>query len=202
MKLFNSLPKYLYRGDSDPVDQRKLRATINSGLLLTNLSSGGNGREIFTRPVKESIKNHVAIGWHKTHFLSFSENKSVALRYSCAHNEVEEVDECNEHWDFAILTLDTSLFIKESINKIDAGIFVAEFLPTSKEFMPTFKVLLIDVVAYLKNIDIKEQDFEKTLENAERDKEWLILPINPFEGQYTSKLDTGCFSDKQIFRIE
>ena len=43
----NSLPnrRFLYRGDSDRKNERKLRETISSGVLLTNLSNGGNGNE-------------------------------------------------------------------------------------------------------------------------------------------------------------
>lgn len=38
-----NLPQYLYRGDSDPNNKRQLKSTLNSGLLLTNLISSGNG---------------------------------------------------------------------------------------------------------------------------------------------------------------
>ena len=79
------LPKYLYRGDKDPHNHRQLRATINSGLLLTNLCNGGNGREIFSKPFGQLINKHIGIGWDKTHFLSFSTDESTAINYGC-HN--------------------------------------------------------------------------------------------------------------------
>lgn len=46
-------------------------------------------------------------------------------------------------------------------------------------------------------------DLSTAISNAERDKEWLILPANPFGniGELTSKLDTNCISDKRVFKV-
>ena len=43
------LSKYLYSGDCYIDDTRQIRLTINHGLLMTNLSRGGNGEEIFRK---------------------------------------------------------------------------------------------------------------------------------------------------------
>ena len=65
------IPKYLFRGDADPLNKRKLKETFKSGLLLTNLCNGGNGREIFNDSLESLVNKHIAVGWEKTHFLSF-----------------------------------------------------------------------------------------------------------------------------------
>ena len=58
----NKLPENLYRGDADPENKRKLKETFKSGLLLTNLCNGGNGREIFSNSLENLINKHIAIG--------------------------------------------------------------------------------------------------------------------------------------------
>src|SRR5437764_15229151 len=68
------VPRFLFRGDADPHEERKLRSVYPDsfhGFLLTNLSNGGSGREIFTGPLVAAANRHVGVGWPKTHFLSF-----------------------------------------------------------------------------------------------------------------------------------
>ncbi len=147
------LPQSLYRGDQDPVNKRDLKATLGSGLLLTNLCKGGIGKEIFNQPLKKSINAHVAIGWNKTHFLSFSENKETAFYYASNDKEYEETYEVKVPWDFTLMTFQTDRLTENSITQIDKGLFSAQFFPTCKKFLPSFKVFLIDVITHLKNID-------------------------------------------------
>lgn len=73
------LPTQLYRGDNDPADTRKLHTTLGSGHLVTNLGSGGSGREIFSAPLMAAVERHVTDRWTKTHFLSFSASRERAL---------------------------------------------------------------------------------------------------------------------------
>lgn len=199
------LPKYLYRGDADPLKKRKLKETFKSGLLLTNLCNGGNGREIFSNTLENLINKHIAVGWDKTHFLSFSTNEQTALTYGGNNREHFEVYDDYESWDFIILTFDTSLLIPDSIQQITDGIYKAEFFPTCKEFLPRFKVVLIDTLSHLISISGKSNvDFSSAIEKAKADSEWLILPASPFEnnGELTAKFDTACISDKRIFQYE
>lgn len=198
-----NLPKYLYRGDSDSNGERKLKDTFKSGLLLSNLSNGGKGEEIFNLPLSELINNHVGIGWRKTHFLSFSEDEATAMNYGSNLKPSYEVYNDEELWDFSIITFDTTLLIKNSIATIKEGIYAAQFNPLHKEFLPTCKIILVDVVAHLKSTN-NSGNISTSLFNAYRDKEWLILPTSPFghHGQYTSKLDEACVREKRIFRYE
>ena len=57
---------------------------------------------------------------------------------------------------------------------------------------------------HLKNIGGTNPDFIQAIEKADKAKEWLILPANPFgyNGELTAKLDTNCIIDKRIFRYE
>ena len=196
------LPKYLYRGDADPNNKRRLKETLNNGLLLTNLCSGGNGQEIFSNTLENLINKHIALSWDKTHFLSFSTNEQTAYKYGSNGKEYNEIYN-NELWDFTVLTFDTSRLTSSSIKQVEVGIYKAEFDPICKEFSPSYKVVLIDTLSYLKNISDKSGiDCSTAIKNAENDKEWLILPTSPFgyTGEFTAKFDTACISEKKKFR--
>ncbi|MDC9721641.1 MAG: hypothetical protein PSN34_02555 [Urechidicola sp.] len=195
------LPKYLYRGDADPENKRKLRETFNSGLLLTNLCDGGNGREIFGKSLEHLINKHIAFGWEKTHFLSFTTNEQTAILYGRNGKEFIEIYDDREKWDFTILTFDTSILLPDSINQIETGIYRAEFSPSCREFLPTYKVVLIDTLSYLKRISVDNKiDLSTAIKKAENDNEWLILPASPFgNGEFTAKLDTACITERRIY---
>lgn len=195
------LPEYLFRGDSDPNNKRNLKSTLFNGLMMTNLCNGGSGKEIFNRPLQQSINAHVSIGWDKTHFLSFSESKDIALHYGCNDNNYEEIYDEKGDWDFALITFKTSL-LDSNIRQVGHGIYSANFIPTCKEFLPLFKILLIDVVTHLESLNILNTDLRDAIFKAERDKEWLILPAYPFaNSEFSSKLDTNCISAIDRFKF-
>jgi len=199
------IPKYLFRGDADPLNKRKLKETYKSGLLLTNLCNGGNGREIFNNSLESLVNKHIAVGWDKTHFLTFSTNENTAFLYGSNGREYFELYDDFEQWDFTVITFDTSQLISDSIHRIADGIYKAEFFPTCKEFLPSYKVILIDTLTHLISISTKNNlDFSTAIEKARTDGEWLILPASPFgnNGEFTAKFDTACISDKRIFRYE
>jgi hypothetical protein len=183
-----SIPDFLYRGE-DFSQKKDGREVLSRGLLMTNLCYGGNGKEIFIRPLRESINKHVSIGWPKTHFLSFSESEETALNYGSRHRKYEE-NFFDENWDFALFTLDESKLI--SIEQKDVGVFEVLFKSSFKEFLPTFKIFLFDVPKHLKSISNSDIDLSEAISNAERDSEWLLLPAQPFQNEFSSKLDTSC----------
>ena len=198
-------PKYLYRSDSDKENKRKLRETIKSELLMTNLCNGGNGREIFSNPLGQLINKHISVGWNKTHFLSFSTNEQTAFHYGSNDRQSDEVYEYNEHWDFALFSFETAKLFHDSITEINTGIYSAQFLPSCNEFLPSYKVILIDAATHLKNISLKNNlDLTGAIAKANQDTEWLILPAIPFghNGEFTAKFDTACITDKRIYRFE
>ena len=194
------LPQYLYRGDKDKENKRQLKSTINGGFLLTNLCGDGNGRDIFNNTFERLINKHVSIGWDKTHFLSFTTNKDTAFYYGSGDKEYYPV--CpDEQWDFAVFTLKTSLF--DNIFQIENGIYQIEYPPACTEFLPTYKVILIDVLAYLQNAATNSNiDLSDAISKAKKDTEWLILPTSPLRGtnEFTAKFDTYCISEKNVFR--
>ena len=196
------LPKYLYRGDRDSLNTRKLKNTVGSGLLLTNLCSGGDGKKIFNQTLAASINTHVSIGWDKTHFLSFSEDEERALYYATGNfNDYEEVYDLKGAWDFVLLTFDTGRLTDASIEEVKSGLYKANFIPSCKEFQPSFPTYLIDVSKHLKSLSAHTAiDLRKAIANAEQDKEWLVLPAFPFgNGEFSSKLDTNCISDLRVY---
>lgn len=200
-----NIPQHLFRGDSDPKLSRKVKELINSELLLTNLCNGGYGREIFSSPMGTLVTKHVGLSWDKSHFLSFSSDEQTALKYGCGSKSYQEVYDYKEQWNFAVFTLDTTRLIKNSIKEVETGVYSAQFIPTNKEFMPLYSLLLIDVVACLINLKYKSgKGLDLAIANAKRDKEWLLLPTASFghTGEFSAKFDTNCISEKRIFRWE
>ncbi len=199
------IPKYLYRGDSDSKDVRKLRATIDFSQLQTNLINSGNGREIIERPLLELVDKHVGLGWAKTHFLSFSEDESVAFRFglSCELHDVEsrlsdysEYLESDREWDFVILKLDTQLITWRQIGN---GIYEGFFKAFKNNQVN--RVICLDVFKVL----IGQPSYQVSLNLASCDKEWLILPASPVTlnsniTQLSAILSGSCISDIRKYK--
>ncbi len=210
------LPSFLYRGDADPQNTRQLRAVNPAnayGYLLTNLSAGGDGQAIFSTPFPDTINQHVAVGWDKTHFLSFTSDKTVAQHFATGGRDrtLEPYD--GHHWDTSLTVIDTG---RLNAQEIETGAYRCQYRsrskpidyssPTSifgaigKSQDPQHSALLINVATYLK---ARSPAMEAAIANAMRDKEWLILPMDmppEVNGQLTSKLESGCVSQFQTFK--
>ena len=105
------IPEFLFRGDADSREERKLRSVYPlsyCGFLLTNLSNKGSGREIFTAPLVAAVNRHVGAGWPKTHFLSFSACRERAIAFAAGPEEHRLVPTDTQRWDSAVITLDTA----------------------------------------------------------------------------------------------
>ncbi|MGD0960571.1 MAG: hypothetical protein ABSB19_12265 [Methylomonas sp.] len=220
------IPQLLYRGDADPLRERKLKEVRPGKLqggLLTNLSNGGSGLEIFSYPLPESVERHVAIGWEKTHFLSFSKSRDKALAFAAnpSKRTLQEV-KSSDNWDTALITIETSRFIRSQ--EIVPGIFKCQYrglTPVGVDpnisqneriarlaaygRMPEklVDVLLIDVVSAL--CSRKNTNSAQTLANAKRDEEWLVLPLElpqNIRGELSSFLDDGCISKFECFKYK
>ncbi len=195
------LPQFLYRGDCDKDNTRQLRTTINHGLLMTNLSRGGNG-QVFQKSLVELINRHVSIGWEKTHFLSFTSDKNIAFYYGGSGYMYYQTYS-DDNWDFALLTLATSKFLPDSIAQIETGVYRTSYYPVCREFLPLYTIVLIDIVSFLKEIKQTNNNLSEAIYNAERDKEWLIYPATSMRdsNEFTSKLDMGCIVEKEVYKI-
>jgi hypothetical protein len=65
------------------------------------------------------------------------------------------------------------------------------------------QILLIDCVVFLKSIEKKENIFIEIINNAMRDKEWLLIPIDPYEnGEYTSLIPLADFINYDLYKYE
>lgn len=220
------LPPYLYRGDADPKGERNLKMWRH-GSLLTNLSSGGSVREIFCAPLVDLVRRHVDIGWEKTHFLSFSESRSRAKVFAGEREGRDLILVDTSEWDAALITLDTGFFA--NLQTYGVGIYQCSYpsipLSHNRNTLPELlsygiprqmayfhrqgrpiTVLLIDVVSHLrKQILDGQRELEVALEKAIRDSEWLILPLDPMEGnpgEQTAALDISCVSTFECYRFE
>jgi hypothetical protein len=183
--MINNIPNQLYRGDADHYKVRNLKYTIGQRQLQTNLLNGGMGHVIFDTPITDLIRTHVDPGWSKTHFLSFSENRTTALAFGigCKISNVpallegyEEYYENGENWDFVLIELNNAINWKQPA----PGFFTGSFIPELNMFkiLPwPSKVILINVVEALSTTPSKIND--QALFNAKRDQEWLLLPATP-----------------------
>jgi hypothetical protein len=199
------IPKKLYRGDSDKKGDRILKKSVKEGMLFTNLISGGSGQIIFRKPLIELVKIHTNPGWAKTHFLSFSECENKAREFGAFGFAGEHypyyVDD--DAWNFALLKFQTTILV-DCIPK-EKGLYECSYIPSLKEFKNRLKVLLIDTVEYLKANS--ELDIDSQLINAEKDMEWLILPVNAILlnnkfVEYSAKLDMSNLIDYELFEVK
>lgn len=212
MESIKNIPLKLYRGDADRSGIRKLKETIHFGQLQTNLINGGEGRAIMEKPLQELIHKHVGIGWDKTHFLSFSSNKPIALGYAAGiigdnnlYNQFEYADhyENDSDYDFVLLTLHTN---KVVWNEIEHGVFEGFYEPGLLKFSrlgQRYRVILINVEQVLR--ESGNNSYQDSLANAMRDEEWLLLPatlvmLNSDRMEYSAILDCACISYEKIKR--
>lgn len=207
----NSLNKTLYRGDGDHYNQRELKTILKQSLVRTNMAGGGIGREIFEQPLIACIQDHVNGNWKKTHFLSFSEDINRAISFGKGkdnqdrdHEIFFDPDDVNsDKWDFLILTLTGQKL--EDFQKLKQGVYSCCFIPGTKAYLPRYPIILMDVVQILSGHPPRTEMEKKALENAKRDKEWLLLPAlaHDFGGsvEYRGYLDCRVFTEIETFSL-
>lgn len=197
------IPKNLYRGDSDKDGDRLLKSQLRHRLLFTNLISRGNGSVIFNKPLIELVKNHINPGWSKTHFLSFTESIDKALKFGSHEFSREcypKIDYDNDSWDFALLVLNTGRL--SNLRLIEKGVYECFYKHSLIEFQDGCKILLVNTVEYLKaNMEL---DVDAQLKNAQRDEEWLVLPLNKIllnknTVQYSAKIDMSDIIEYELY---
>ncbi len=204
------MPPNLFRGDSDPTGNRKLKSTIIDQQFQTNLINGGVGRVIFEAPLQHLVNEHISIGWEKTHFLSFSEDYHTAFKYgannlilSIHDRDIQYAEYFNSgtNWDFAILELEPN---KIRWNVIRPGLYEGFYSPTLIEFSRLnieYRILLLNVEEIL--LSANNANYKQSVEKAKIDKEWLLLPatikqFNFNQWEYSAILDGSCIKSKKF----
>jgi len=204
-----SLPRFLYRGDNDKKEIRKLRETLHHRELLTNLLNGGNGSKIFSSDFISLINDHILEKFDFTHFLSFTESLQSAYRFGLKLHSINDqiIEECCEetydykaNWNFAIMTIDTSRLTV--VSNTYPGIYECSYTPELYKFKRNglYRVILIDATKAL------DRKYQTSIEYALFDNEWLILPATPvlFENgaiEYSGILDGACISSIKLFDV-
>lgn len=208
------IPKKLYRGDADNENKRNLRYTCTQHQFCTNLIKGGAGRKIFSEPIMDLINTHILSRFDNSHFLSFTESKTSAMRYglNLMTDDKVAIDECSmpyydeeKNWDFVLLTLNAaSLSI---INNPATGVYECTYTPILKEFtrFGIYRIFLIDVNNALRATSLKKYNI--AIEYSGFDKEWLLLPALPKEFnfgkvEYSAIVDGACFENPEFFIID
>ncbi len=147
--------------------------------LFTKLINGGNPAYISEAGLFEAIRIHIdpqtpqetAIQ-STSSFLSFSSSKKKA-QYFAASGHSGNLISCDE--DSATRYLFT-LNISSLQPGSDSGVFVLEFQTGRSEH----KLLLLDAVTFLETHP-RTAKSENALKNAQRDLEWLVMPIDYIE---------------------
>lgn len=214
-----TLPMALYRGDQDAHGVRNLRGCWNRGWLQTNLGSGGRGSDLFRSPLVKLVEQHVNGEWPQTHFLSFSSDRRIAESFArgTTGKSLHALSEDVQEWDTAILTLNCQRLTVRRTN--GPGFFVCSYnhlaQPMTSMSMEAISrliqdsyhqnsqvpVLLIDVLTALNALETKDDAIREARYKAERDHEWLILPLEAFETALTALLDDSCISNREKFRL-
>ena len=216
------LPRFLYRGDSDPDRLRNLKSGFGSGFYLSNLSNLGYGAAVFRRPLIESVRRHVVGEWEKSHFLSFSESLIVARAFASGPAAQTLSPAMGVHWDALVLTLDTARC--STLTEVETAMWRGTYpgraitgpgstwvhqiarAANYSQIGRAIPILLIDVKRHLEHQIAKGvTGLEPALEKARRDREWLILPLDTgpeIHGEFTSMLDDGCISDAERFELK
>ena len=216
-------PERLFRGDRDADASRQVREVWQTGYLRTNLV---DGNAIWSRPFVDLVRQHVEPGWRTTHFLSFSEDRARAEDFARgkggAAGTLEALPDDAAHWDTAVFTLDTSRFIEEATRQVRPGIWLTAFEERPFQHSGGFfqrlaavialqnrggapvRVLLINVVSALGADASFAGNHAGAIAKAQHDREWLVLPIDPFPddpSQFTCVLSGSCLSSREKFLI-
>lgn len=112
-----------------------------------------------------------------------------------------DVYEDDDNWDFALITLNIG---KLELSLKLKGVHEGHYRPTLTKFQnhQFVSLLLINVFSFLSH-DPKGNLFNNSIQNAKRDKEWLIFPMTPVEFdngiiEYSAILDGGCLDIQNI----
>lgn len=192
--------------------------------LLTKQLNGGNPELIWEQPLLKLISSHVNPNseeektiYNTTSFLSFSENEDI-VRYTYLtglNNDVYNETDYNDANGF-IFTIEIE---KHNLEFIVEGVYQYNYYCNYEKFKdqvffplrnnigcsfckgnPSLHTLIIvDVVCYLEN---NGEVGKGVLGNAERDKEWLLLPVDLFVDSvgYHSRIPVANFLDVKYFK--
>lgn len=153
--------------------------------LFTKLINGGNPAYITEAGLFETIRIHIAPQTPQesaiqstSSFLSFSSSRERAS-YFASYGNPNGLIPCAE--DSATRYLFT-LNISSSRPGNESGVYVlsyvgCEFQTGGREH----KLLLLDAVTFLRG-HLQKAKSKNALENAQRDLEWLVMPIDYMEG--------------------
>jgi hypothetical protein len=198
------IPNYLYRGDN--IDNKlTMPGKYRSEGLFTKLINQGDPAYIDKMGLLESVRSHIKPESDKekvfsstSSFLSFSSNRERAL-YFAACGKPDELVECQEYYEkrylFTINTSDCQFQILQpgvfnleySCNRklisqnAPADVGICDLRNSPCEYcgnnLTNHHLLLIDVVTFLDSNPNLEK-YEGAISNAQRDFEWLIMPMD------------------------
>jgi len=224
------LPNYLYRGDK--VGNKTLPEHFYSDGLFSKLLQGGNPSHLSKEGIYNSIKAHIlpiTINefefYKKTHFLSFSESKEIALYYT-SDKKPDELIAVPKYRERRYL-FSFNLFAPNTrITEISQHIFQFSYQCNRNLIEPIsfdtpeltllqkdncsicsaniFHNLIIFDVASILKANSKYQTSSEAYINSKRDKEWLILPFD-YDSKlmgYSSRIPRADFWSAELFRLK
>ncbi|SFD85681.1 hypothetical protein [Thermophagus xiamenensis] len=188
--------------------------------LLSKQINGGDPL-FFNYGWTKQIKNHiegVQNIFETTSFLSFSENEKLVRNYYLKGNKEKEVE--SSSFDEAEAYIFSANFEKKQLQEIYDGIYFFEYKCNYQRFkeylsfksayvgcetcnkIPNYKhrLLIINAVTFLSKLNNK--NFNDALKNAQRDAEWLLMPIDPMlDGTgFQSRIPVADFWDVKFFK--
>lgn len=197
------IPKYLYRGDK--IGNPTLPEHHYFDGLHSKLIQSGNPAYITQNGIYKAINSHISPQnddelsfYRSSHFLSFTESIEVAKYYASDKKPIEliETPKYTERRYIFIFNINKTIveqkskFIFKISFKCNRNLIESRTIDTPEPFdliknkcelcqieNMFHTILLLDVVSILKKNPEYKTD-KQSLFNAERDKEWLILPYD------------------------
>jgi hypothetical protein len=188
------------RYDQERVNRIKEFHRTGNG-LWTKLGNRGDPYALARMGLVEAVRTHVCIPerFEKTHFLSFTSDETVALRYATSP-AVEDPDDVSpahrpdEGWTYTRYAV-FELRI-EAREHVGAGIY-------RLRYNGAHLAVLIDASGYLAALPSASRTgalFEEAKSMATADSEWLVLPADPVgDGTLSALLRKGSDFDVQHY---
>lgn len=214
----------LWRGDNDSGNVRQLKMTVQRAAgLLSNMANGGNPLALAQQGFLNSIQSHVSPGWSHTHFLSFSKSKTVAESFAIGHSGKSLQLSNEQKWDAIVAEVDLGglshvkqystgmdhysfmeLGLQQNLIQLDFAWVLARNIMFRDRSPAIRNILVVDVHQHL--IHLQSQGTKvpsQVLNNAQRDQEVLILPLDPLPGVVglTGLLDFGCATKIEFYEL-
>lgn len=133
--------------------------------------NSGNGASVIKHGLPWSIGSHSTLtNWQTTHFLSFSEDRTIAEGFMMQVATTKRIVKVGDAWNGHIVSFDQARFA--SVVPQGDGVYLATWCTPG--IVKTHQILIVDVVTYMRHASVGHK-----APFAQQEKEWVLLPMDP-----------------------